>query len=307
MLYMIFAYCVGGPDQANSWCTFLLFEGLTICAAVGQRTIENHQRQSFRQLLQERELRATTESRLAQMEDRWIVGELPYQSETCSRPETTLSNRVFQEPDESDGGSPCLKTLEGLGRKEHWYIDLGELKLKPEFLGQGSYGVVLAGEFHGSPVAVKANMVSNTSSRHSVLCSLMNEVRVLRRLRHPNIVLLHGACVDITRGDVSIVLERVYGRTLEDLISAEDSAKSLMMPDRLGIIVDISRALRYLHSRSPPVVHGDLKDSNIIAEEQPRKPVLPNQAPGLRPVAGAHSACKARGRHATLGGSGGAA
>eukprot|EP00974_Lingulodinium_polyedra_P119236 11170387-Lingulodinium_polyedra.AAC.1 len=73
-------------------------------------------------------------------------------------------------------------------------------------LGQGGFGFVVRGAFCNTPVAVKLPLERRQST---VLCKvgeLCNEIRVLRQLRHPNIVLIHGAVVDQQQHRVGLVL-----------------------------------------------------------------------------------------------------
>jgi len=105
------------------------------------------------------------------------------------------------------------------------------------------------------------------------LSALTNELRVLRHLRHPNIVGIHGAVVDVQRQQVSLVLELVRGRTLEHFMRMgvpETSGETVPATPEPGarcqVCLDLCRAFLYLHSRRPRIVHSDLKSANILVE-----------------------------------------
>ncbi|CAK0904783.1 unnamed protein product [Prorocentrum cordatum] len=91
----------------------------------------------------------------------------------------------------------------------------------------------------------------------SCLPQLCNELRALRRVRHPNIVFLYGACMDVDSNKLCLVLEFVDGVPLGAFCTAPatSSARSL-------VVFDVLNALRYLHSMHPS------KDSNILVEER---------------------------------------
>mmetsp|Transcript_142123 Transcript_142123/g.441963 ORF Transcript_142123/g.441963 Transcript_142123/m.441963 type:complete len:427 (+) Transcript_142123:1-1281(+) len=154
--------------------------------------------------------------------------------------------------------------------REQWYIDPSEYTLTSEVLGEGSFGRVVAGRFHGSPVAVKMTKMLEGPGDSSALMALLNEVRILRRLRHPNIVLFHGASVAEETNEVSLVLELVQGVTLfQAVLQGDLQHQPLSSRDKLRALVDTCRALCYLHSRMPAVLHGDLKPQNTYAEMLP--------------------------------------
>jgi len=247
----------------------------------GARSSASRGSTSPRYVLQTRRL-AGRELRIAELEeefDRAILGSLDEQqpqvptSDPNFRPETTLSGKAFSGIYDRAPPIRVLRRVMALGRREQWSVDSREVAIGNEKLGAGSYGSVVGGEFHGSPVAVKCRIFSRSGSAadsEAKVVSFLNETRILRRVRHPNIVLLYGACVDVVNQDMSLVFERVHGITLEHIVKKGDlHNEPLSMDDRLRAMVDLCRALRYLHSRSPPIVHGDLKACNIMAETTP--------------------------------------
>eukprot|EP00747_Dinoflagellata_sp_TGD_P200634 gnl/TRDRNA2_/TRDRNA2_74054_c0_seq1.p1 gnl/TRDRNA2_/TRDRNA2_74054_c0~~gnl/TRDRNA2_/TRDRNA2_74054_c0_seq1.p1 ORF type:complete len:523 (-),score=35.93 gnl/TRDRNA2_/TRDRNA2_74054_c0_seq1:45-1463(-) len=105
------------------------------------------------------------------------------------------------------------------------------------------------------------------------LPQLANELRVLRHVRHPNIAEFHGAVVDVSSGSVALVLELVGGGDLEAFIRGGTcQPKSVSVCIRRSLLLDICCALRYLHSRQPCIVHGDLKPSNVLVEHLVQRP-----------------------------------
>jgi len=97
------------------------------------------------------------------------------------------------------------------------------------------------------------------------LPNLANELCILRKIRHPNIAAFHGACVDPESGELAIVLEHVRGIRLARFVAGDDGrGGTCSFVDRHRVLLDVCSALRYLHAQSPCIVHGDLKDSNVL-------------------------------------------
>jgi len=113
---------------------------------------------------------------------------------------------------------------------------------------------------HGQAAAAK--MLPHDAGDERRLKALLNELRVLRRVRHPNVVLFFGAAVDPLAGSVVLVYELIPGMQLDHAVGCMDLSRL----DRFRVIYDISGALRYLHSQEPPTVHSDLKGGNIMVE-----------------------------------------
>jgi len=90
----------------------------------------------------------------------------------------------------------------------------------------------------------------------------------LRHISHPNIVLFLGACIDPEGCEVILIFEMVFGTQLKNFVGVPPAD-----PDhasRVNMLLQICCALRYLHAQTPVIVHGDLKDSNIMVEEMQR-------------------------------------
>lgn len=198
---------------------------------------------------------------------------------TSSMPTTTATGQIFDRVDvdrwladaSEDRLVDLMNRLEQvrqLGRGERWLLDPEVLRVAADqVLGTGSYGVVCSGWLYGSPIAVKtAKHMRNSNIVH--LVAIVNEIRILRHLRHPNVVLFHGACIDARNREVMLVMEKVQGLDLYKYVT-KNSADS-QAAHRFRLLVDVICALWYLHTQVPQIVHGDLKGSNILVE-----PALP--------------------------------
>lgn len=98
------------------------------------------------------------------------------------------------------------------------------------------------------------------------------EGRTLAYLRHPGVPEIYTFFVE--HGRFYIVMEHIQGETLEAFVSHEDGEgrqvprKLLAVEDALRYTIQACGILEYLHSRSRPVVHGDVKPANLIVETQ---------------------------------------
>mmetsp|Transcript_36166 Transcript_36166/g.112609 ORF Transcript_36166/g.112609 Transcript_36166/m.112609 type:complete len:654 (-) Transcript_36166:8-1969(-) len=279
--YAGFGLMVGSPDGVSTWNALLIFVILVGISVLGRRTIEIHQRESLAQLIRERTARAETEFKLSRAEAKArsdpladpIRGSPDARSEgdRCSRPDTTATSHALM-----DGND--LARITQIAREERWLIEHEELHTKPqEVLGSGGYGKVISGYFSYTSVAVKMTRMDLTEAdegdRKAWIVDLLNEIRILRHVRHPNVVQFYGATIDEQAGDVRLVLELVKGPCLESLIlKGGGPTRALQASDQFKAITDTCRALCYLHSRKPSIVHGDLKGTNIIMELDPCLP-----------------------------------
>ncbi|CAI5979862.1 unnamed protein product [Closterium sp. NIES-65] len=131
---------------------------------------------------------------------------------------------------------------------------------RENLLGRGSFGYVFKGEMLGCKVAVKRLEGQGWQGPDE----FRMEVEVLSRMRHPNIVLLMGCCVE----EMALIYEFLSGGTLQDKLGPlkTPDAVPLSWVDRLRIFSEISSALLYLHQNEPPIVHRDLKPDNILLD-----------------------------------------
>ncbi|KAG2488541.1 hypothetical protein HYH03_012860 [Edaphochlamys debaryana] len=148
------------------------------------------------------------------------------------------------------------------------------VELLPGVLGKGAFGRVQEGRYRGELVAVKlihAEGDAAAGDTCQLTKALAQELEVLARCQHPNIVRLLAACMEPPRP--FCVLERMetsldkvlYGKTVNpDASTAEGDAALLSLPTVLHIAREIARGLDFLH---PTIMHRDLKPANCLMND----------------------------------------
>ncbi|KAJ0264894.1 Cysteine-rich receptor-like protein kinase 40 [Hirschfeldia incana] len=131
-------------------------------------------------------------------------------------------------------------------------------------LGQGGFGTVYKGTLpNGQEIAVKR--LTKDSGQGDM--EFKNEVSLLTRLQHKNLVKLLGFCDE---GDEEVlVYEFVPNSSLDHFIFDEEKRSFLTWEVRCKIIEGIARGLLYLHEDSQlKIIHRDLKASNILLDAE---------------------------------------
>ncbi|KAI5003943.1 hypothetical protein ZWY2020_031186 [Hordeum vulgare] len=125
--------------------------------------------------------------------------------------------------------------------------------------GQGTvYKAVLDVDGKDTHVAVKRCMEVDESRTKD----FVQELVILCRVDHPNIVKLLGCCLQF---EVPILIyEYVQNKTLQELLHSQPTLCRATLGIRLRIAAQAAAALAYLHSLAHPILHGDVKPANVL-------------------------------------------
>ncbi|PHT43252.1 hypothetical protein CQW23_17277 [Capsicum baccatum] len=131
-------------------------------------------------------------------------------------------------------------------------------------LGEGGFGPVFKG-FLAEVGDIAIKRLSRRSSQG--LEEFMNELKLIAKLQHKNLVSLLGCCVE---GEEKILIYEYMSNCSLDKFLFDPSLKvSLNWGTRFGIIEGISQGMLYLHKYSRlKVIHRDLKASNILLDNE---------------------------------------
>ncbi len=126
-------------------------------------------------------------------------------------------------------------------------------------IGFGSCGEVMLAEWHQTPVAVKR--IFRTLLHEDVLLEFKAEANMLKKLRHPNIVMLMGVCM--AEEELCLVTQYMPRGSLRDVLNTTSLEYKVM----LKMAIDAAKGMNYMHLFDPPIMHRDLKSHNLLVDE----------------------------------------
>ncbi|XVE71429.1 hypothetical protein DITRI_Ditri10aG0149300 [Diplodiscus trichospermus] len=159
------------------------------------------------------------------------------------------------------------KALDALAYSDFRYrkYSIEEIEAATEFfsealkIGEGGYGPVYRARLDHTPVAIKVLRPDAAQGRSQ----FQQEVEVLSCIRHPNMVLLLGACPEYG----CLVYEFMSNGSLDDCLFRRGNNPPLSWQLRFRIAAEIGTGLLFLHQTKPePIVHRDLKPANILLD-----------------------------------------
>ena len=139
-------------------------------------------------------------------------------------------------------------------------------------VGRGSYGIVYRAWDTRLERLVALKLFHGASNPDAV----MEEGRMLARVRHENVVAVYGA--DVLDGVAGIWMELVHGRTLDNIVKANGP---LSAHDAAAVGIDIARAVAAVHAAG--LLHCDIKAQNVVRENGGRVVLMDFGAGSLAP------------------------
>ncbi|GMY06998.1 serine/threonine-protein kinase-like protein At1g28390 [Fagus crenata] len=151
------------------------------------------------------------------------------------------------------------------------------------FLGKGSHGSVYKavlddGKLIAAVKKTKLHIPTNSTRRfqnnsnqsNCTNCSnctspAENEIEILSRVQHPRLVNLLGFCTDSPNDNKLLVVEYMPNGSLYDVLHSAQRPPGWTR--RVRFAVQIAKGVQALHSSNPPVIHRDIKSSNVLIDE----------------------------------------
>ncbi|KMT15214.1 hypothetical protein BVRB_3g063250 [Beta vulgaris subsp. vulgaris] len=169
------------------------------------------------------------------------------------------------------------RTSESKQMEGHYMVKYDELRQatggfsEGNLIGSGSFGSVYKGYLRDNmAVAIKVLDMKLAASWKSFFA----ECEALRNVRHRNLVKLITSCSSLDNKNMeflALIYEFLSNESLKDWIKGKrnkENGDGLSILERLNVIIDVGSALDYLHHDSEvPVVHCDIKPSNILLDE----------------------------------------
>ncbi|KAL5568802.1 hypothetical protein UlMin_025377 [Ulmus minor] len=140
-------------------------------------------------------------------------------------------------------------------------------------IGSGSFGSVYKGILDGEEKIVAVKVLK--LQKEGAAKSFVSECKALRNIRHRNLVRIVTSCssVDYKGNEFkALVFEFMENGSLEKWLHKENMddsrSTSLSLLQRLDIVVDVASALQYIHHQcEQPIIHCDLKPSNVLLDK----------------------------------------
>jgi serine/threonine protein kinase len=144
-------------------------------------------------------------------------------------------------------------------------IPRAKLSIDAKQIGRGGFGTVFHAVWRGTEhVAVKKLHASHLDER--ILHEFQEEVSFLHALPyHPNVLQIHGVCVDEDNGTYLMVTEWMAGGALFNFLKSSAS-KALPLSRRVAMCIQAAMGIRHLHDITPPVLHRDIKSLNFLMD-----------------------------------------
>ncbi|WVZ23945.1 hypothetical protein V8G54_002489 [Vigna mungo] len=129
-------------------------------------------------------------------------------------------------------------------------------------IGEGGFGPVYKGQLSdGTLVAVKQLSSKSRQGNREFL----NEIGLVSCLHHPNLVKLHGCCIE--GNQLMLVYEYMENNSLAQALFSSKDQLNLDWPTRLRICIGIAKGLAFLHEESRlKIVHRDIKATNVLLD-----------------------------------------
>ncbi|XP_062923906.1 interleukin-1 receptor-associated kinase-like 2 [Mobula hypostoma] len=169
-----------------------------------------------------------------------------------------ISHRPYQETNQPAEILSCMWSLVHLKQATDNFNENFKI-------GQGTFGCVYKANRFNTDYAIKLlNKLQdvNLKSAREFFC---REVESLYQYRHSNIIALEGYCAE--NDSYCLIYQYMSNGSLENKLHCKNPADVILWEARIKIAVGTARAIQYLHQCDVPLIHGNIKSSNILLDE----------------------------------------
>ena len=140
------------------------------------------------------------------------------------------------------------------------------VKFTGRVLGRGAFGAVVTVDYNGVTCAAKqlhSILIEGAPPKQSsqIKQDFLQECLLHSKLHHPNIVKMLGVYYPNDHAVLPVLVMELMECNLTQLL---ENYQNIPMYVKLSILQDVSRAICYLHTLNPPVMHRDLTSNNIL-------------------------------------------
>ncbi|RIB24326.1 kinase-like domain-containing protein [Gigaspora rosea] len=135
-----------------------------------------------------------------------------------------------------------------------------------ELIGRGGFAIVSSAVFQETKYALK-DLKVNLIIDDKMIKNIINEIKLLNKLNHPNINKFYGISRDPLSNNFALVLQYVNGGNLRNYLfkKKQNGIYRIAWTDLIKISIDIANGLTYLHNIN--IIHRDLHSKNILIND----------------------------------------
>ena len=144
------------------------------------------------------------------------------------------------------------------------HIPRDKLDIDAKRIGRGAFGDVFHAVWRGTDHVAVKKLHGHLDER--ALQEFQREVSFLHTLPyHPNVLQIHGVCVDEEHGAYLMVTEWMAGGSVFSFLASR-AGQALPLTRRVAMCIQAAMGIRHLHDSSPPVLHRDIKSLNFLMD-----------------------------------------
>eukprot|EP00737_Agarophyton_chilense_P000772 gb/GEZJ01000855.1/.p1 GENE.gb/GEZJ01000855.1/~~gb/GEZJ01000855.1/.p1 ORF type:complete len:861 (+),score=119.39 gb/GEZJ01000855.1/:511-3093(+) len=181
-------------------------------------------------------------------------------------------NRELFEPlaEQAEGEETVSQMFFDYRWRDNWAIDFKEVVFGPR-IGAGGFGEVYKCRLNQRMVAVKTLQKLEDDDPQALKAEFMVEMKLMSKLRNPNIVEFIGACIHSP--NLAIILEFMPGGSLYRAIHRRRRNQLGPFPliKTVWIAYGVAKGMAFLHSQYPIVIHRDVKSPNVLLGKNVRE------------------------------------